>query len=129
MENQDNVITSLFKKYWGIITAVIGACIGIFGFVFNFGVSTSELENRTFDTVKQKVEVVKYVEESPTPKELARQFYRDSMDTVNRTKSRKTRDSLMILEFKARKITDSINRLNADQLFQIKEELKKIRRQ
>ena len=48
----------------------------------------------------------------------------DSINTINAMKSRNRRDSLLIEEHKARLVADSINRLNADQMYQIKEELK-----
>tara|TARA_R110000851_G_scaffold295152_4_gene450004 strand:+ start:624 stop:989 length:366 start_codon:yes stop_codon:yes gene_type:complete len=115
-----------FNKYWGVIVAIGGVIIGVAGWLFNQGIEYNSLEGKTFDSPEQKVEVVKYVKDAPTPKDMWQKHLRDSLDSVNRVNSRKIRDSLMVLEYEARKKTDSINILNADQLFQIKEELKKL---
>ncbi len=116
-----------FNKYWGILVAVIGVIAGVFGWIYNKGAESKSIEGRIFDSPEQRVYVVTKVEELPTPQEAWQEYYLDSIDTADRIKSRKTRDSLMILEHEARVITDSINRLNADQIYQIKEELKAIK--
>lgn len=116
-----------FKKYWGFIAMIIGGLVGAYGWIYNQGAQTQNLNGRIFDSPEQKVHVVEKVESLPSAKDEWAKHLRDSMDTANRIKSRKIRDSLMILEYKARKKTDSINLLNADQMYQIKEEIKKLK--
>lgn len=113
-----------FNKYWNLIVAIVGVLVGVAGWLYNQGAISKSNEGRIFDTPEQKVEVVKYVEESPSPEEVWRKYIMDSINTVNAIKSRAKRDSLLMEEHKARLVADSINRLNADQMFQIKEELK-----
>jgi len=123
-----------FKKYWGIIAMVIGGAVGVFGWVYNQGADSKTLEGRTFATHEEKVSVIEHVLKSPTPDKIWKKYYKDSIkeaqDSIDRIqviKSRAKRDSLMVEEFRQRKYADSINLLNADQLYQIKEELKAIK--
>jgi hypothetical protein len=118
-----------YGKYIGYALAIFGAIIGVAGWLYNQGASDGSLEGRTFDSPEQKVTVVTKVSEMPTPQEEWKTYYLDSIDTANRISSRLTRDSLMVLEYKSRMATDSINRLNADQLFQIKQEIQQIKNQ
>jgi len=112
------------KKYWGFLALIIGGAAGVFGWFYNKGAEEAKYDGRVFDSPEQKVTVVSKVEEMPTPQEQWQAYYLDSIDTANRIASRKTRDSLMKIEVEARKYADSINLLNADQLYQIKEEIK-----
>lgn len=115
-------------KYWQLIVGVLGgSLIALAGWFYTQGQRSKEFEGRTFDTPEQKVHVVKKVEDLPSPKEEWQKYYLDSIDTANRIKSRQVRDSLLLVEREARKYTDSINLLNADQLFQTKEEVKQIK--
>jgi len=117
-----------FMKYWQLIVGVLGGTlIAVFGWFYTQGQQSKEYEGRTFDTPEQKVYTVKKVENLPSPKEEWQKYYLDSINNVSAIKSRKVRDSLMIVERKAREYTDSINLLNADQLYQTKEEVKQIK--
>lgn len=115
------------REIIGWILATLGALFAIYTFVFNQGATSKSIEGRTFDSPEQKVTVVKHVEEGPTPEQRQRQLILDSINTVHAIKSRATRDSIMAVEVKARKYADSINRLNADQLYQTKQEIKEIK--
>jgi len=110
-----------FKKYWGFGAMIIGGCLGVFGWVYNQGADSKSLEGRTFDSPEQKVYVVKSVEDSPTPEQKQRAYFIDSINKVHAMKSRNTRDSLLQAELKLGKIRDSIQILNADQLYQTKQ--------
>ncbi len=118
-----------FKKYWQLIIGVVTTVLVVIGWVYDRGRIDSNYEGKIFDTVEQKVETVQHIENSPTPKQVMAKYLRDSINTVHAKRSRAKRDSLWMEEHKARKYTDSINRLNADQLFQIKQELKEIKKQ
>jgi hypothetical protein len=116
-----------FKKYWGFLAMILGGIIGAYGWIYNQGATSQSLDGRVFDSPEQKVEVVQHVEYSPTPKQAQAKYLRDSMNTVHARKSRAMRDSIYIVETKARQRTDSIILLNADQMYQIKEEIKTLK--
>ena len=60
-----------FSKYWSLIVAVVGVLVGVAGWLYNQGATSKSTEGRIFDTPEQKVEVVKYVEESPSSEEIS----------------------------------------------------------
>ena len=64
--------------------------------------------------------MVRYVEEAPSPAALERSRILDSVKNSSIISSNKFRDSLLLLEKRARQTADSINKLNADQIFQTK---------
>jgi len=116
-----------FKKYWGFVAMIVGGVIGVYGWVYNQGSESQSLEGRVFDSPEQKVVIVSHVEEGPTPEQQQRAILLDSVNSAHAIKSRAMRDSVYLLETKARKKTDSIILLNADQMYQIKEEIKKLK--
>ena len=116
-----------FKKYWGILAMILGGVVGAYGWVYNQGAESKSIEGRIFDSPEQKVEVVKTVEDMPSPEQQQRAILLDSINNAHAIKSRSMRDSVYLLETKARRRTDSIILLNADQLYQIKDELKKLK--
>jgi len=118
-----------FKKYWGFVAMILGGIIGAYGWIYNQGAESQSLEGRVFDSPEQKVVVVKHVEEGPTPEQQQRAILLDSVNNSNAIKSRAMRDSVYLQETRARKKTDSIIMLNADQMFQIKQEIKKLKEQ
>jgi len=110
-----------FGKGWGLIVAIVGAGVTI-GVIF---------ETRIFETPEQRHSIIKAYKESPSPEQKQRALILDSINKTKAIKSRKMRDSVFILirqdqiEMKnGLKNQDSINILNADQLYQIKEKLK-----
>lgn len=115
------------KKNIAWIIATLSTIGALYMFVYQRGASSQSIEGRTFDSPEQKVTVVKHVEEGPTPEQQQRAYILDSINTANAIKSRARRDSILVAETKARKYADSINRLNADQLYQTKEEIKQIK--
>jgi len=116
-----------FKKYWGFGAMLLGGCVAVFGWVYNQGATSKSLEGRTFSSPEEKVTVVDHVLKAPTPEQQQRAYFIDSLNKVHAMKSRATRDSLLRAELELGKIRDSIQILNADQLFQIKQELKAIK--
>ena len=121
------------KKYWwvyGVITALIGAI----GWIYTQGGISNQKDNRLFSTPEKRIETEQYFETKPSAAQEMRQLILDSIaaeaqikNAEDARRSRAKRDSVYLEEVKARKITDSINRLNADQMYQIKEELKRIK--
>ncbi len=116
------------KKYWAIYTFVVPVVIA--GAIWLI-----TIDSRTFDSPEQKVKVTEFVENSPSTKDQWAEYFRDSMNNVHAVKTRQARyeDGL---KSEARRIeSDSINRRNdsivldyvqknADQIFQIREEIK-----
>ena len=102
------------KKYWFLYGVLTGAAIWI-----------ATINSKTFDSPEQKVEITNHVELAPTPEQQQRKLILDSINNVHAIKSRNKRDSLLLEMTKRVKIIDSINLLNAEQVYQIKEQLKK----
>jgi len=101
------------KKYWFLYGVLAGAAVWI-----------ATINSKTFDSPEQKVEVTKFVEFAPTPEQQQRAIILDSINNAHAIKSRSKRDSLLREMVKRVKQIDSINVLNADQVYQIKEQLK-----
>ena len=119
------------QKYWKYY-AIVTALVSIVGWVYLQGGIQQEKDQRLFKTYELRYETEKYMEEIPSAKQEQQAYFRDSVNTANAIKSRNFRDSTYKEEIKARKIetkkrekTDSIVLLNADQMYQIKEILKK----
>ena len=108
------------KKYWFLIVFCLSSIGGA-------SIWIATVSSKTFDSPEQKVTVVKYVEDSPTPEQKQRDRILDSINKVDAIRSRRKRDSLYQEEIKRGIYRDSINLLNADQMFQIKEELKNLK--
>ena len=124
----ENIIK--YWKYYAILTAMISGGV----WLYNQGSSDKEIENRLFSDKEIKYETEKWMKEKPTALEEQKARILDSIANVrtienskSAIKSRAKRDSTLVEEIKARKVTDSINLLNADQLYQIKEEFQEIK--
>lgn len=107
-----------FGKGWGLILVIAG------------GLAT--FHGRLFTSPEIKHDTEKLVKEGPTAEQRTRALIMDSIYNENAMKSRAMRDSMFvdiikdIKEIKkSQKEQDCINKLNADQTFQIKQELKK----
>lgn len=116
----------LIKKYSALI-GVLTFLGGIALVIFDFGAEMNSYESRTFDSPEQKVEHINHVKTSLSPEQQQKQWLLDSLDKVSRIKEREERTKILRQADSARKVSDSINRLNADQLYQIKEELKTLK--
>lgn len=109
------------QKNWKGLTLLGSALIGCLTWLIL-------LDQKSFDDVPQKVKILDHVEAAPSPRELWQKYYNDSIDTANRIESRNRRDSAMkamLLEMKEIRIRqayeDSIDILNADQIYQMKQ--------
>lgn len=119
-------------EYWKYYAMVV-ALISLGGWVYTQGGNSVETESRLFKSQEMKYETEKYMEERPSAEQEQRAYILDSVNKSSAIKSRAKRDSLYEsevaarkLEAKARRVTDSIVKLNADQMYQIKEQLKRI---
>ena len=114
------------KKYWFLIAFMIPTLgAGVLWVV--------QSDGRMFKNADERINTVKKVDALPTARQLIKKEFLDSIkrvrDSVNEEKaikSRKTRDSLWFEMNKVLKHQDSINLLNADQMYQIKEQLKSL---
>jgi hypothetical protein len=120
-------------KHWKYY-AIVMAMISLSTWVYNRGGDDNEIENRIFSTKEIKYETEKYMEEKPSAIQEQKIYILDSIEKVTNIennksaqKSRAMRDSVYLQEVKDRKRTDSINLLNADQMYQIKVEFKAIK--
>ena len=84
-----------------------------------------EMQSLIFSNAEIKVRTEDYMQQKPSPKDEAKALIMDSINTTHAMKSRSKRDSVMGAILDKIKHQDSINLLNADQMFQIKEQLKK----
>lgn len=109
----------LIKKY----SPIIGILVFLFTLaagLIKYGEDKQSIISRTFSSPDEKVKVVRYVEDAPSPAELQRDRILDSVKNSGIINSNRFRDSIMVLEKEARQYADSINRLNADQIYQTK---------
>ncbi len=119
------------KKYWYLYTIII-AIIGGISWIFSQGEISNEKENRLFTTPQIRMKTESYIEQRPSAAQEMRAYILDSVEKNHRMKSRDKSDAIFLEEVKlrkeeaaARKITDSFIKLNADQMYQIKEILRK----
>lgn len=114
-----------FSKYWGIAVAVGGVLIGVAGWLYNKGAETQNINGRIFDSPEQKVEHVRHVSEVLPPIEQEKRRIYDSIerDKTNQLLKKLDKDSYDIKRHIHH--IDSIQLLNADQMYQIKETLNK----
>lgn len=115
------------SKHWSLITGIAAMLFTAAIWLIDFGANNVHNESRWFDTPEQKSSVILTVESSPTPEQRVRERILDSINTIEAIRSRRLRDKMFLQQDSLRKITDSINRLNADQLYQIKQELKELK--
>jgi hypothetical protein len=107
-------------KRISIIVGAIMAVAAIAGAFIQYGKDKENINSRTFESPAQMVKTVTYVEDSPSPAEIQRDRILDSIKDAAIIASAYLRDSLLLEERKSRIITDSINKLNADQFYQSK---------
>jgi hypothetical protein len=105
------------KDYWAQITFLL-AGLGV------AVVWIAEIDSKTFENPEQKVIVTTYVKNAPSPKDIWRKYYADSLKIVYDKKHDREMDSILQMEIKRNKYRDSIALLNADQIFQTKEVIK-----
>lgn len=108
------------------ILTEIGAIIGVISVLGGAVYWGFDLENRAFTSMENRVYAEKEHKDSPTAEQKQRAMILDSVNKMDAIKSRASRDTLLREILNRQKKQDSINLLNADQMFQIKEELKNI---
>ena len=120
-------------KYWKLY-AIAAGIITVAGWIYLQGSTDNENENRWFSTKELRYETEEYIKTKPSPVQEMRAYILDSIDKTQRNSSRAKRDSTYFEEVKARKVeaaarrvTDSFVKLNADQMYQIKDILKQMK--
>lgn len=112
----------MIKEYWAIIVVLGGAIVT--------GVTwIAIIDSKTFDSPEQKVEHIHHIKNVPSPKQEMMAYILDSINNTQAIQSRKLRDSTFKAQDSVRKVFDSVMldyvQRNADQIYQIKEEIKK----
>jgi len=109
----------IIKKYSVLIGVLVFLGTVATGLI-KYGEDKQSLFSRAFSSPEEKVKVIQYIEQAPSPAALERSRILDSIKNSSIISSNKFRDSVMLLEKKARQYADSINMLNADQIYQTK---------
>ena len=113
------------RENWAIIVLILGYIgMGIAYYIHN-EVDGELIKHRVFDSPEEKVTVIDHVKKAPSPAQLQRQLILDSINKITAIEFRKKAIEQMEQQEKRAKYQDSILLLNADQMYQIKEELKK----
>lgn len=92
---------------------------GVVGYIYNQGVKETERETRMFKDAFERVQITTKVSELPSPEQMQRKYFQDSIRTAQlmRKDSIATQFMKMVIE------KDSLSRLNADQIYQMKIEV------
>lgn len=113
------------KENWVILLWAVTTIGGGIAYYVQSEVKQAKYEERMFKDAHEKVKVVDYVEEAPSPAQIQRQLILDSINKATAIEFRKKAIIQMEQQEKRARYQDSILLLNADQMYQIKEELKK----
>ena len=81
-------------------------------------------QGRLFTTIEDRVDTERFMHEKPSAAEEKMRIFLDSINAVDAMRSRKKRDSVLNVILQNQHYQDSINILNHDQIFQIKQELR-----
>ena len=108
----------IIKEYWAIILFVVTAIGWAIDKYVLTSVETVKIKTLTFDDVPQKNSVIYHVKGAPTPEQLQRDRIMDSINKATAIEFRRNTTKML-------KKKDSIDMLNAVQMYQIKELLKK----
>lgn len=117
------------KDNWVILLWAMTTIGGGIAYYTQSEIKTAKLEDRTFDTVQQKVKVVETVENGLTAEQIQRNYILDSINKSTAVEFRARATKVFDEWEKSKKYQDSIALLNADQMYQIKEELKALKNQ
>lgn len=114
---------SVLKQYWFLVGALsTGLCTAV-GWVIG-------ANGRMFSSPEEKVRIVTKVDEGLTPEQVQRAYFMDSLEKASAIKAREKRLKTDLTRDSIRGVQDSIMmdlvQKNAIQIFQIKEEIKKI---
>jgi len=107
-------------KKISIVLGVLLVLGSIAAALIQYGQDKESINSRAFESPAQMVKTVTYVQQAPSPAAMVRTRILDSIKNETIIQSTKFRDSIMIIERKARMHTDSMNQLNADQFYQNK---------
>lgn len=109
---------------WQIIAGVLSVLAVAVGYIYTQGQESRSMEGRTFDSPEQKVETIYHIRSVPTPDKLREKAIFDSIQ-ISEIKELLIKNSKADNDIKKHiHHIDSINLLNADQMYQIKKELK-----
>lgn len=108
------------KQYWFLLVPLAGLAVWLI-----------TINTRIFDSAEQKVEVVKYVEDSPSPEQRQRAILIDSINDAHAIQTRQKRYEDGVRNDSIRALKDSlifdIIQRNADQFYQMKQSIDSIK--
>lgn len=108
---------------WQIIVAVISVLSVAVGYIYTQGQESKSMEGRTFDSPEQKVEHIHHVKATGSADKLREKAIFDSIQ-ISEIKELLIKNSKADNDIKKHiHHIDSINLLNADQMYQIKKQL------
>ena len=113
------------EKY-SLIIGIVVFLGGVAVALINWGKNDKDKESRMFDTNTQKFEIITRVKQLPTPLQQQRKMFLDSLKTRQEMKTMEAVEISIKLNDSLRKKSDSINKLNAVQMFQIKKKIDSI---
>lgn len=113
-------------KEWLPLLSLLGIITLGAGLIYKEGKKEQFLQDRILEP-EVKVKITDHVDKGPTAKQEHRAMLLDSLNKISAIKSRAYRDSVFGEIIKNQKKADSIDLLNADQMYQIKQELKTIK--
>lgn len=96
----------------------------LLGGVIYFITYVESSKEKQFDNAIDKYKTKIHIENGSSTEQEQRSYILDSINKMHAIKSRKHRDSVLDAILKKQEIADSIALLNADQMYQIKEQLK-----
>ena len=109
-----------FKKWFeGNVVSLLSL-----GGIVTIAVMYGEAKGLLFSNVENRVNTEEFIEARPTPGEERAKIFMDSINNVHAMQSRQHRDSVLDQILERQIHQDSINLRNADQMYQIKEQLK-----
>ena len=104
------------KKNWAIVLWAITAIGGGITYYVQTEVKQAEYEPRMFRDAYERLKITDYVDKAPSPEQLQRQYFMDSLGK----EAEKFRDSMQARLMESYMERDSLSRLNADQIYQFK---------
>ena len=110
---------NIIIKYWAQIALAVTLIVGAIKYYVHM--EKDSLESRTFKTTEEYVRNMDHLNSVPSPAKKAAQDVRDSINTATAVEFRKNMQKAVQDLVKGQRYQDSINRLNADQMYQIKQ--------
>lgn len=117
---------SLLKSAKGIFPYVATPAMLVY-IIWTTATFKEQVKGVTFSDNNKKVKTEMHVDNGPSAADEREAFILDSINKSSAIKSRAKRDSIFQILLDEKKVTDSLKKLDSDQIYQIKEEFKGIK--